>query len=155
MADSGIESGFQFDSYKVEKVDFSTDKTLGTLASKEYDYEVKYSFAFRDTFKYTNVASKIAYITGISINVTILSKKDNHEMAKGNFILTGLFYGIGTLSPIQEETLAKTQGPAILFPYARAIISQTLYNAGFAIPIMPLFNINEMAKKMDVKVIEK
>jgi len=155
MADGGIESGFQFDSYKIDKIDFSVEQNINTLHSKIDEYEPEYSFGFRDAFRYKNIADKVIYVTGLEIRVTIKSRADQHDMATGRFITTGLFYGVGKLSEKQEEMLAKVQGPAILFPYARSIVSQTLYNAGFAVPVMPLINVNELAKKMNVKIIDR
>lgn len=154
MSSGSIKSGFQFDSYKVDKIEFSTKQNIATLASKPESYEVKYSFAFRDALKYSKIAKNVLYVTGIKVFVSVMTKEDSTEMANGTFEITGLFHGIGTLDQNQEEALAKTQGPAILFPYARAIISQTLYNAGFAINLMPLLNVNEMARNANVKVIE-
>lgn len=155
MSSSGIKSGFQFESYKLDSMEFSVEQKLSTLASRMDEYDVKYSFFFRDAVKYPNVADRVLYVTGIQVLVSIVSKEDSHEMAKGRFEITGLFSGMGTLTTGQEENLAKTQGPAILFPYARAIISQTLYNAGFAVPIMPLVNVNAMARDTKVNVVEK
>lgn len=155
MSDSGIKSGFQFESYKLDKIEFSTDHKLSSLASQKDEYEVKYSFSFRDALKYTDVADKVLYVTGVRVQVFILSKEDSHEIANGVFEITGLFSALGALSEKQEDTLARTQGPAILFPYARAIISQTLYNAGFAVPIMPLVNVNAMARDTKVNVVKK
>ena len=125
------------------------------LISQKDEYEVKYSFSFRDALKYTDVADRVPYVTGMKVQVVILSKADSHEIAKGVFEITGLFSGPGTLSEKQEETLARTQGPAILFPYVRAVISQTLYNAGFAVPIIPLVNVNAMSRDTKVRVIGK
>lgn len=152
---SSIRSGFQMESYKVDKIDFSTTQDIETLVLKTSDFDVNYTFGFRDTLRFKNIADKIAYVTGLKISVSIVSKsEDKKEFAKGDFIINGLFYGIGTLSEEQELQLAKYQAPTILFPYARAVISQTLYNAGFSIPVMPLLNVAEMAKKSNVKVID-
>lgn len=154
MAERSIESCIQFDSYKVDKIDFTVEPNLATLKSRGNDYDVNYQFGFRDALKFSNAADKVLYVTGISVEVTLNSKTDKHEMAKGLFVLTGLFVGIG-LDEKQEAALATTQGPALLFPYARAIISQTFYNSGFEIPVMPLLNVNEMAKNSGVKIIER
>ena len=76
-------------------------------------------------------------------------------MANGLFEITGLFVGMGAFTQEQEDVLARIQGPTILFPYVRAVISQTLYNAGFAVPIMPLINVSAMAHDTKIKVIER
>lgn len=153
---SSIKSGFQIESYKVDKIDFSTIQDIETLVLKASDFDVNYIFGFRDTIRFKNISDKIAYVTGLKITVSIVSKnEDKKEFAKGDFIINGLFYGIGTLSEEQELQLAKYQAPTILFPYARAVISQTLYNAGFSIPVMPLLNVAEMAKKSNVKIIDR
>ena len=154
MADGSVKSGFQFDSYKVDRIDFTVEQSLSTLASRQNDFDVKYSFSFRDALKYKDSADKVLYVTGLRVSVSVLSKNDKHEMAKGLFEITGLFVSMGTFTAEQEEFLARTQAPTILFPYVRAVISQTMYNAGFAIPIMPLLNINEMAKDTKLKVVE-
>lgn len=155
MSNGSVKSGFQFESYKLDKIEFSVEQRLSALSSQKDDYDVKYSFFLRNALKYPNISDKVLYVTGLKVQVSILSKKDFHEMAKGLFEITGLFAGLGTLTSEQEEALARIQGPAILFPYARAVISQTLYNAGFAVPIMPLINVNAMAKDTKIEIIEK
>ena len=155
MDDSSVKSGFQFDSYKLTNIEFSVEPSLLTLAGKQDDYEVQYAFSFRDASKYKNVADKMLYVTGIKVQVSIVSRKDRHEMANGLFEITGLFVGMGAFTQEQEDVLARIQGPTILFPYVRAVISQTLYNAGFAVPIMPLINVSAMAHDTKIKVIER
>ena len=151
MADDSIASGFQFKSYKVDRIDFAAEQNVSTLASQLDDYEVEYAFAFRDAAKYERAADTPLYVTGLRISVSIMAKKNRREMAKGTFEITGLFVGMGTFTEEQEVFLARTQAPTILFPYARAVVSQTLYNAGFAVPIMPLLNISKMARDVKVK----
>lgn len=50
------------------------------------------------------------------------------------------------LPEVQEQTLAKIQIPAILFPYLRSAVSAVMVNAGFGKIVLPLINIHQMAK---------
>lgn len=146
----------QLETYKIDHVEFNVTETLGILASNSHvDCSVNFRFAFRDVYKY-NLADKISYVTGLKIDLEIVSKKDiNDVIATGTFVITGLFSTTDELEKGVEEKLLKFQAPAILFPYIRAAISFTITSAGFSTIILPLVNVNAAAQTTELKIIEK
>lgn len=155
MADnSSVTSGIQFESFKMDKIDFSVTPELGVLASVNHsDCDISFSIGFRNAFKY-NIENKVTYVTGLKIDVKI-ENKEKKELAKGTFIINGLFTSIGTLEKSVEEKIIKYQCPTILFPYIRASISFTLSSAGFSTLVMPLVNVNSAAKEANIEIIEQ
>lgn len=88
--------------------------------------------------------------------ITMFRDSDKtQEVASGEFQITGLFASNKMLEKQIEETLVKVRGPAILFPFLRACVSNILINAGFAQIQMPLVNVGEMAKDAKTKVIHQ
>lgn len=153
MADSSIKAQFQFESYKIDRMNFEVQKTLDVLADRSMP-EVTFQFLFRDAFRFHR-NDKILYVTGFGINFTVLHVSTKKQLAKGEIIITGMFSASGQLEKEVEENLAKCQGPALLLPYARSAISTILTNAGFPTIIVPLVNIYEMAKNINVKIEDK
>jgi len=152
MSDSSIKAEIQFESYKIDRVDFSVTQEFDVLSSKNHsDCEVKYTFGFRNAQKRQS-DNKIAYVTGLQVNIVVTSKKTEKELAKGSFIATGLFSANVGIQSDLEKSLVTCQGPAILFPYVRAAITLTLSTAGFSTMVMPLVNVYEMAKNNPVEI---
>lgn len=150
MGNGSIAASIQLVSYKMDRIDFSVTQTIGTLASTDYsDWKVGYSFSFRNALRFID-SPKTLYVTGLQADVSISSKGNGSELAKGTFVITGLFSADGTLDRQVEEKLAKFQGPAILLPYMRSAVSSVLSNAGFGVCPMPLININEAARNANI-----
>lgn len=147
MSASGVVSEFQFESYKMDKIDFKVEQNLSVLASKSHsDCEVNYTFGFRNVLRFKREDSTL-YVSGLQIEVEIFQNTSNEKLAEGTFVITGLFRSKETLEKEAEENLAKFQAPTILFPYIRASISATLSAAGFSSMIMPLINVNASASR--------
>lgn len=60
--------------------------------------------------------------------------------------ISGAFSSDGRLEKTAEENLIKYQVPAILLPYLRGTITTFISNAGFGSVVIPLVNMNEVAK---------
>lgn len=150
MPDSSIKAQFQFESYKIDKINFEVQQTLDVLADRSMP-EVTFQFSFRDAFRFHR-NNKILYVTGIGINFDVIHETSKKQLAKCEMIMTGMFSANGQLEKEAEENLAKCQGPAILLPYARSAITSILTDAGFPTVIMPLVNVYEMAKNVNVKI---
>lgn len=58
----------------------------------------------------------------------------------------------GPLDPELEKNLVRIQIPAILFPFVRSAISSLTINAGFPGVILPLINVQEIAKEAGDKI---
>lgn len=150
-----IKANIQFLSYKMDRVDFSATQNLATLGAQNYaDFEAEYRFSFRNALRFVG-QPQILYVTGVQSEVRVKSKSTGAEMGKGTFIITGLFSADGILPKQTEENLIKFQGPAILFPYLRANVSNLLSNFGFNCNPMPLINVNEAAKSLNLAVEER
>jgi len=150
-----IKAGIQFVSYKIVKIDFQVFEQVGALVvNDQSDFDVAYVPAFRNAVRFIEKKQN-RYVTGIKVELTIESKTLKKLIAKGEFIATGLFTADGTLDKQTEEVLATNQAPAILFPYIRAAISSVLNYSGFGNVLpMPLINVNEATKKLNLKVID-
>lgn len=155
MSDSSIKSGIQFESFKIDSINFSVTPEVSVLASTEHsNCGVDFSFSFRDVFRFSN-QEKVLYVTGLKVSLKVYNAETKKELAKGDFTITGLFSSRNVLDKDVEQNLVKCQGPALLFPYVRASITHTLTEAGFSTIVMPLVNINAMATNADVKIIDK
>lgn len=153
---SGVKAGMQLETYKIDHIDFDINKTLGVLASTSHtECEVRFALSFRDVYKYSQT-DKISYVTGLKIDLQIFQKDSFEEpVAKGTFVITGLFSTTNELEKDIEEKLLKFQAPAVLFPFLRSAISFTLTSAGFSTIILPLINVNAAAQSMELKIVEK
>ena len=152
---NSIKANIQFLSYKMDKVDFSATPNLATLGAQDYsDFDAEYRYSFRNALKFTGLPMSL-YVTGVQAEVRVTSKSSKEEMGKGVFVITGLFSADGILSKQTEENLIKYQGPAILFPFLRANVSNLLSNFGFSCNPMPLINVNEAAKSLNLTVEER
>ena len=152
---SGVTSGIQFISYKLDKIDFSVTPELGILVQKDYsDCEPVFEFAFRDAFKFKGDGED-SYVTGIQIKLEIKNKNDGKVVANGLFVITGFFTSLGEFTKEIEQKIIKYQCPTILFPYIRASISFTLSAAGFSTIVLPIINVNAAAQNADIKIIEQ
>lgn len=147
-----MKSGIQFESYKLDDILFQLVPEVNILAKKQYsNCEIKYQFAFRNALRLKEDI-KISYVTGLKIDLTVFDKDLNKQIASGSFVITGLFSSTGEFSKEIEEKLIKYQAPTILFPYIRSSISLILATAGFSTIILPLINVAEAAKSLNLKI---
>lgn len=154
MGGSSIESGIQFESYKLDNISFQLVPEVSILAKKEHsNCKIEYKFSFRNALRLKN-PDKVLYVTGLKIDLSIFDKDLDKQIATGSFVITGLFSSKGEFSKETEENLIKLQAPTILFPYIRASISLILTTAGFSSVILPLINVANTAKALDLKIDE-
>lgn len=154
MAEGSIKSGIQLESYKVNKISFASIEDLGVLSANQLpECDVKWQFSFRNAKKITD-NEKIFYVTGLKVNILITDNNRKKDIANGEFIITGLFSANGSFDKKTEELLIKNQGPALLFPYIRSSITMTLNSSGFPNIILPIINVNALAKGVDIKIEE-
>lgn len=122
----------------------------------------KLEFAFREPFYF---ARPKKYITGMNIKVSLLpNPPETADVSKDSLLqvelgVSGIFsVEEGRLAKETEDELIKVQAPALLFPYIRSTLTSLLSNAGFGSFILPLLNIQEMAKQSpataEVKTVE-
>lgn len=153
MSSGSIEAGIQFESYKIDKIDFSVVPKLGILSSTNHqNFGIHFNFGFRNAEKYL-IKDKIQYVTGLQIQIVIVADGEK-KIAEGTFSISGLFTTNNSLPPDKEKGLVKHQCPAILFPYLRAAISFILTSSGFSTIMMPLVNVYEAAKDADLEIID-
>ncbi len=123
----------------------------------------KLEFAFREPFYFTGPKK---YITGMNIKVSLLPNPPEAADVSKDFLLqvelgiSGIFsVEEGRLTKEIENELIKIQAPALLFPYIRSTLTSLLSNAGFGSFILPLMNIQEMAKQStataDIKIVDQ
>ena len=152
---SSVAAGIQFISYKMDRIDFSVTQELGVLSQKDHsDCEPSFEFSFRDAFKFPGDETD-SYVTGLQVKIVIKNKNNDKEIAKGVFVITGLFTSLGQLTKDIEEEIVKYQCPTILFPYIRASISFTLASAGFSTIVLPIVNVNAAAREANIKIIDR
>jgi len=101
------------------------------------------------------VEKEKVYVSGIGCKLELKSSvgEETPPLARLNASISGKFSTEGGFSVEQEESLVRTQMPAILFPYLRGAVTSFLANAGFGPFIFPLINMQEVAKQSlkDVK----
>lgn len=148
-----IESGIQFIRYKMDKLNFEMNTTLGNLHLADYsNCPAKFRFAFANPIRYKN-NDEYFYVTGLIAQMQLVEPGDeNRKIATGEFRISGIFKSVGTLDKETEEKLIKIQAPVILFPFLRANVSSVLLNAGFSQIQMPLINVAAMVESSPVKI---
>ncbi|MCQ2087890.1 MAG: protein-export chaperone SecB [Bacilli bacterium] len=148
-----IESGIQFIRYKIDTMNFETEKTLGILnLADASNYHAQFKFALSNPIRYT-VPNEVLYVVSFATDMELVNNDNPEEkIAKGRFCISGLFKGVGTSESKIEDKLIKIQAPAILFPYLRASVTSVLLNAGFSQIQMPLINVNELASNFELTI---
>jgi preprotein translocase subunit SecB len=156
MPDGSIKAGFDFVSYKIDKIEVSLEPKIKFLLNNSYvrPENAKMGFKFKDVEKF-DINGKIHYIGGIIVTVTIIDEKSNETILSGEFGISGAFVPKGIMDKSAEENFARVNIPALLMPYLRAEITSTLANAGFGTILFPLLNIYEMAKNTKIKLIDR
>ncbi|QVW35925.1 protein-export chaperone SecB [Geobacter sulfurreducens] len=169
MAQSGINSTFKFESYKVDKLQLTAKPDLsllgytGNIPAQEWtlDLSIRNPLYFK---------SEKAYVGGMDMSLSLIvdgpeSKSDSQNGVELDQLLK-LEAGIAGIFKIDgdrfeeklEQVLVKVQIPALLLPYLRGTITSLLANAGFGTVILPLINIHALAenltKDMKIQVVE-
>ncbi len=78
---------------------------------------------------------------------------ERNRIARGRAGISGYFKVVGeSLAVDTEKNLVRIQIPAVLFPFLRSAISALTINAGFPGVIIPLTNVQEIAKQAGEKI---
>lgn len=147
MGESGIESAFQFLSYKIDTFHLDVTKDTRSLAFSGVlgPQQVNMSLSFRNP---VHIQVDNAYVGGLDLQFSLFSSSDKGEenkLAEGRAGISGFFRTVGQLPPETEKNLVLIQIPALLLPYLRPAVTSLLINAGFAGIFFPLINIHALA----------
>lgn len=83
----------------------------------------------------------------VAVTITMVPHPTRHERIEVTSV--GRFTQSGEPAPLTVEQFAQVHATAILFPYARSVVT-TLTGAGTVAPLLlPLLNIIEVAKQFD------
>jgi preprotein translocase subunit SecB len=151
----GIESAFQFVSYKVDILHLDVTKDVRSLLfnSVLVPEQVEVAVHIRNPL---HIISENVYIGGLDILLSLYFSSDHvdrNRIAKGHAGVSGYFKVVeGSLGPEIEKNLVRIQIPAILFPFVRSAISALTINAGFPGVILPLINVQELARQAGDKI---
>ncbi|GAB4437404.1 MAG: hypothetical protein OHK0011_20420 [Turneriella sp.] len=146
MSDSGL-AKFQFSDYRIHQLLLWCSPKLDPFAPDTPEpWDMNIGFVAPQF--HVDVPM---YVGGIQLKLEKRAKFDG-EAEEPAFRVNASIVGQfpvpthGRLAEAQEQTLAKVQIPAILFPYLRSAISAVMVNAGFGKIVLPLINIHQMAK---------
>jgi preprotein translocase subunit SecB len=156
MADGSIAASFDFLSYKIDKIEMTMEKKVGYLINNDpvFPEDIKLSIKLRNTEKYIFEDGISHYIGGLNTLVELIDKETKSVMLKGEFGISGVFVAKDPVEKNAEENFAKINLPAILMPYLRASMTNTLSGAGFGTILFPLVNIYELAKNKSLQIVD-
>jgi preprotein translocase subunit SecB len=148
MGESGVESAFQFLSYKIDTFHLDVTRDTRSLAHNAIldPSQVQMSLTLRNPI---HIAADNTYVGGMDIQFSLFFSADRSEsnrLAEGRAGISGYFRVVGnSFSKETEENLVKLQIPALLLPYLRPAVTSLLINAGFPGVVFPLINIHALA----------
>ncbi len=121
------ESGFKLLGYRIQKIDFDISDHYGKEPenlSQEINIE-------------NNFSKEKPRTVEVVLNITVKAQTGSLNI----FVkLKGIFEAQDSMSEETFQILAKQNGPAILFPFARAIITSYTAQANIPPVIMPTVN---------------
>jgi preprotein translocase subunit SecB len=152
MSDSSL-AKFQFSDYRINQLVLWCSPKVG-LFNPETQDPWDMNIGFISPQYHVDVPM---YVGGVQLKLEKRVKFDGQTEEPAfriNASIVGQFplQANERLPEIQEQTLAKVQIPAILFPYLRSAISALMVNAGFSKIVLPLINIHQMAKDSADKI---
>jgi preprotein translocase subunit SecB len=154
MSRGGVDSQFQFLSYKIDKIQMKMANKIEILMNNDpiTPENINLAVRIRDPGKYT-INNDIHYLGGIDVKIDIISS-GTIKILTGEFGIMGVFKTIEKLEKSTEERMVKINIPAILMPYLRATMTNILSGAGFGTVLFPLINMYELAEKSTVQIID-
>jgi preprotein translocase subunit SecB len=148
MGESGVESAFQFLSYKIDTFHLEITKDTRSLAYNAVldPSQVQMSLTIRNPI---HIAADNTYVGGMDIQFSLFFSADRGESNRigvGAAGISGYFRVVGkALSKETEENLVRLQIPALLLPFLRPAVTSLLINAGFPGVLFPLINVHALA----------
>jgi hypothetical protein len=152
MANSGsIISPMKFLGYKIDRLNFDVKNYVDIITRSDFQGDWEFSASFR---KPMFMVSKNLYIGGLELNLIHYKElrsidtgeMNRHPVVEINSGIIGSFSFEEKINQDQEKVLVERQIPTILFPFLRAAITSTIANCGLGSVLLPLINVNEMAK---------
>ena len=159
MATGGINSSFQFQTYKIDRIEYQTTHDIGLLQRYEAIDTDKFEIFFRIRVPNRIKKEKI-YISGFDVKFIQYSDDSRMEekfIFKGEMGIVGIFKVMDdSFDEDQINSLAKIQAPALLLPYLRSAITSLFTNNGFGSFIFPLINIHKLAESsvQDLEIVD-
>jgi preprotein translocase subunit SecB len=130
------ESSFQFLGFRVSELRFSASDSLGKQ-KEELNQHVHVERAFDPNQK---------RLVQINLTVTIKTKSENLDL----FLkLKGLFKGADDMDEDTFQKLSESNAPAILYPFARAILASLTAQSNIPQIILPVANFMPIQKVED------
>lgn len=161
-----IISSFRFEGYKVDRILYETIPdvgflgTIGTLPSEgwQFDIGIRQPLYFKSKKKYVGgMDIKITYPVPEKHNADIeeAKKEVGDNIAKLEIGIAGVFsVEENRFEKATEENLVKNQIPSLLFPYLRSAITSVFAHAGLGSILLPLINVQELAKSANLSITE-
>ncbi len=146
----GVESPFQFLAYKIDTLELQTTKDLRTLLFTGVlgPAQIKLTLQIRNP---SRIKADNSYIGGLEVQFSLYLSSDQtdaNRLAAGKAGVLGFFKVLGEgLDEETEKNLVRVQIPTILFPYLRSAITSITINAGFPGVVIPLINVQELARQ--------
>ncbi len=150
-----MNSQLQFVSYKIDKIDVRMTNKMEYLVdiSSIPPERCHLSFRVANPGKYL-VNGKLCYLCNIGTKIEIKAPSGAENMMTGEFGISGIFSVLEEMDKATEESMIKTNVPAILMPYLRATMTNILSNAGFGTILFPLINMYEYPQKSNVQILD-
>ena len=151
----GIESAFQFLSYKIDSFHLDVTKDLRSLAFNGIigPNQIQLSLGLRNPL---HIGADNSYVGGLDVQFSLFFSEDlsdANRIATGKAGVSGYFkVAADKLQAEAEKNLVRLQIPALLFPFLRSAVSALLINAGFPGVVIPLINVHELASQAGDKI---
>ena len=151
----GIESSFQFLSYKIDSFHLDVTRDVRSLAFGGVigPSQIQLSFGLRNPL---HISVDNFYVGGLDVQFSLFISddfSDANRLATGRAGVSGLFrVAAEKLAEETEKNLVRLQIPALLFPFLRSAVSSLLINAGFHGVVIPLINVYELASQVGDKI---
>ncbi len=156
VSDGSVKSAFSFESYKIDDISFEMKKYVELL---EYtgNFDSNAWVPHVEIGKPVYLVKEQKYISSLEVKLQLMPYKEEEKkeevpepLLNCELHISGLFsVEKGRLTEEVEKNLVKIQLPALLMPYARGVLTSILSNAGFGTVILPLININELARQVE------
>lgn len=152
----GIEAAFQFFSYKIDRIDLKLSQHVDAYlyTSPIHPNQVQFEIGIRNP---QAIRREGMYIGGMDCRITLFeTPKLESELVSGEMGIAGVFKveDRESLPKEAEDYLVRIQIPALLFPYLRAALTNSLASSGFGGVYLPLINVHEIARNSDLNIIE-
>ena len=132
-------STFKFLGYKIPKIDMKIEDSFGISGNEKIVNDIKVGYSINpDEPRFVEVSMLIA----------LNAESGNFKM---NFEIKGGFLGEKEMSEDYFKNLYTKNAPAILYPYARSLVSNYMALANIPPYFLPLINLSKNEEAKEVK----